>query len=580
MFCSKCGNQLPDSAAFCDKCGQKVEIKMLNPTKAELKQAITKGISNGSTSQLSQVTVRKKPIIPIIAAVSAIALCFALCMLFFVKPKTNSSENGSLVLVYDSNQKITRIVYNDALLDDYLQGNESNSSCESSLDGNTYAINGKDRTLYIIDVQGLKTVAYDVNEFSLSYNGKGLIYSDTEENIFMYDCVKKEKTRISNNNLGRVSNLCISPDGQSAAYTEYSDGEYVMYSYAENEKNKVAKNMLPLAVSNKSASYFACDSSDCLYYIDSLGEKEKIASSFTSMGYVLNKNNTEIIFYDGEWYDEGRYYYFSNDEKVMLYDKITSSFDDYSYNLPYFICPNNTIDKKYVTSYGFCGTYSIIPSESLKSGAVYLYENDALTGSCNLITIDSECEKKKIRVNPINNSGSIYFNGNILSYDGHIYKYDTTLDELKGIYSIDFDTCDNLIVSNGGQTIYYTRNRQVYCAHDAYGNGSYKEVDLNTYNTYSTYGYVESMMLLKDRYLLFTLQEKTYISDNGSEPVETSVEFPKFLSDVNSEGSTNYTYVNSMVFSEDYNEYESDIYILKPDGESELVAENGSYVNY
>lgn len=169
MFCSKCGNQLPDSAAFCDKCGQKVEIKMLNPTKAELKQAITKGISNGSTSQLSQVTVRKKPIIPIIAAVSAIALCFALCMLFFVKPKTNSSENGSLVLVYDSNQKITRIVYNDALLDDYLQGNESNSSCESSLDGNTYAINGKDRTLYIIDVQGLKTVAYDVNEFSLSY---------------------------------------------------------------------------------------------------------------------------------------------------------------------------------------------------------------------------------------------------------------------------------------------------------------------------------------------------------------------------------------------------------------------------
>lgn len=79
-------------------------------------------------------------------------------------------------------------------------------------------------------------------------------------------------------------------------------------------------------------------------------------------------------------------------------------------------------------------------------------------------------------------------------------------------------------------------------------------------------------MLLKDRYLLFTLQEKTYISDNGSEPVETSVEFPRFLSDVNSEGSTNYTYVNSMVYSEYYGIYDNDVYILKPNGEIELVA--------
>lgn len=573
MFCSKCGNQLPDSAAFCDKCGQKVEIKMLNPTKAELNQAITKDNSIGSTSQLSQATasnVRKKPIIPIIAVVAAMALCVALCLLFFVKPKTNFSENGSLVLVYDSNPKITRIVYNDVLLDDYLQGDESRSNCESSLDGNTYAVNGKDKTLYIIDAQGLKTVAYDVEKFSLSYNGKGMIYSDTEENLFMYDCVNKEKTRISNNILNLETSFCISPDGQSAAYTEYDDGEYVMYSYVEKEKNKVAKNILPLTISDNASDYFAFDSDDNLYYLNKLGEKEKIASSFTSLEYAVNKNNTEIIFYDG-WYDEGRYYFASADGKIMLYDKIQSS-DNSDFYLPAIIIPNNTLNKSFRTFYSEI-PYKIIPSESLKLGAVYLYENNASTGSCNLITVDSKNEKKKMRINPIESFDDYYFNGNILSYGGHIYKFDSTTEELKGIYSLDFDVSDNLVVSNNGETIYYTKYGHVYCARDAYGNGQYEERELGVSHN------VDRMMLLKGRYLLFESNDKMYISDNGGEPMKVSVEPRYFLSDQRTSNNSNYTYINSMVYSEKYYDNTSDIYILKPDGESELIAENGKYVN-
>lgn len=580
MFCSKCGNQLPDSAAFCDKCGQKVEIEMLNPTKAELKQAITKDISNGSTSQLPQATVRKKPVILIIAAVTATVLCVALCLLFFVKPKTNSSETGSLVLVYDSNQKITRIVYNDALLDDYFQGDESHSNFESSLDGNTYVINSKDRTLYIIDVHGLKTVAYDVDEFSLSYNGKGLIYLDAEENIFIYDCVKKEKTRIAHDNLNQITCLCISPDGKSAAFSEYVDGEYIMYSYVENEKQKVGKNILPLAISDNAANYFVyASNSDCyLYYMDSHGEKERIASSFNTIGCVLNKNNTEIIFYDGDWFDDdGRYYYFSSlsGEKIMLFNREKSSYDAYTF--PPFICPNDTLFREYSVyyesgAYGF-GTSKIVSSESLRNGAVYLYEENTSTESCTLITVDSEGEKKKMRINPIESFDDYYFNGNILSYGGHIYKYDSTIEELKGIYSLDFDVSDNLVVSNNGETIYYTKYGHVYCARDAYGNGQYEERELGVSHN------VDRMMLLKGRYLLFESNDKMYISDNGGEPMKVSVEPRYFLSDQRTSNNSNYTYINSMVYSEKYYDNTSDIYILKPDGESELIAENGKYVN-
>lgn len=582
MFCSKCGNQLPEDAAFCNVCGQKVEVKILNPTESELNKVITVTTPSGTDNKAprrsrnqkngSAAVCHRKLVFPVIIAVAAAVICAVVYLLFFVKPKDNFPQNGSLVLVYDSNQKITKIVYNDSLLDDYLQGDESTSNCESSLDGNTYAVNGKDKTLYIIDGQGLKTVAYDVKNFSLSYNGKGLIYSDAEENIFMYDCVNKEKTRISNNNSNQIMSLCISPDGHSAAYTEYDDGEYVMYSYVENEKSKVAKNIFPLALSDNATNYFVYDSNDSLYYMDSYGEKEKLASSCNALvgGYVLNKNNTEIIFYDGDWYDDGRYYFFSSSgEKIMLFDKASSSYDDYE--LPKFIYPNNTLFKKYTTYYEV-GACKIIPSESLKRGAVYLYENNASTGSCNLITVDSKNEKKKMRINPIESFDDYYFNGNILSYGGHIYKYDSTTEEIKGIYSIDFDTCDNLIVSNGGQTIYYTKKGYVYCAYDAYGNGKYKEKEIGDFS------YIDKMTLLKGRYLLFESNDQMYISDNGEEPMKILAEPQYFLSDQRTGIRSNYTYIDSMVYSEDY--YESDVYILKPNGESELVAENGSYVNY
>lgn len=591
MFCSKCGNQLPEGAAFCNKCGQKVEIKILNPTESEVKQTnIETPVLTSNTDTVTQpqsqvngpvTAARKKSVFPVvIAAVVVIVLCAVLYLLFFKKTKTVFSENGSLVLAYDSNQKITRIVYNDVLLDNYLHGDESYSKCESSLDGNTYVIKGKDRTLYIIDAQGIKTIAYDVNEFSLSYNGNGLIYSDAEENIFIYDCINKEKTKITHDNSNHVMCLCISPDGQSAAYTEYDDGEYVLYSYVENEKQKVGKNILPLAISDNAANYFVyASNSDCyLYYMDSHGEKERIASSFNTIGCVLNKNNTEIMFYDGDWFDDdGRYYYFSSSsgEKIMLFDKERSSYDAYTF--PPFICPNDTLFREYSVyyesgAYG-SGTSKIVSSESLRNGAVYLYEENTSTESCNLITVDSEGEKKKMRINPIENFDDFYFNGNILSYSGHIYKYDITTDELEGIYSLDFDTCDNLIVSNGGQTIYYTRNGHVYCAHDAYASGKYEEKELGVSRN------VDRMILLKGRYLLFESNDKMYISDNGGEPMKVSAKAQFFLSDQRTSNSSNYTYINSMVYSEKYYENESDIYILKPDGESELIAENGKYVN-
>ncbi len=38
MFCSKCGNELPEGSRFCNKCGNEIKISLDNVTKETTKK--------------------------------------------------------------------------------------------------------------------------------------------------------------------------------------------------------------------------------------------------------------------------------------------------------------------------------------------------------------------------------------------------------------------------------------------------------------------------------------------------------------------------------------------------------------
>lgn len=567
MFCSKCGKQLIDGSAFCDKCGQKVEMNMVNPVTAEVEETdienvILTAIDNDMIqpqiqTNTSVASVRKRLIIPvaIVAAIVAV-LCVVLCLMFFKKAETAYTKTGSLVLVYDSNEDITHAVCNNVLLKDYFQGDESYTYFESSLDKNVYAVKGHDRTLYVVNEKGIQFVDYDVVTFSLSYDGKGLTYVDFDGNVIIYDCDQKEKTIIADDYTTKElypHYLCISPDGKSAAFSTYLDNEYVMYLYVNGKNKIVSKNIFPIAICNNGESCFAHDQNKNLYYIKD-GEMQNISSSYIYEGNIFNKENDEIVY--SEQYDGGysTFYFSANGGKTEIFNSNDGLMCEVLY-------PNNMIKRKNPSM-------KIIPSDSLTNGGVYLQVFDKMTFEGNMVTISKNGEIKRTpsTYSPIfsDSDHKYYLSNGILVYNYAVYKNNEKTDIRELISGIEEYT-----VCNNGRNLYYTRNNaDTDSCKLCYSNIDGKNEIIICDDVVND---IELMRILDDKYFLFAdTDDNVYISDNGGEKRAVSAGFDCYytLSDVT---DSTYTMVYYSTIETERYDRKINEYILKPDGSSELI---------
>lgn len=67
MFCSKCGNQMPDTAKFCNKCGQAVQER-------------DKGEEKPVGKKKSKIIVRIVLVLAIMVVIAAIVIVRLLCV--------------------------------------------------------------------------------------------------------------------------------------------------------------------------------------------------------------------------------------------------------------------------------------------------------------------------------------------------------------------------------------------------------------------------------------------------------------------------------------------------------------------
>lgn len=584
MFCSKCGAKISDDAVFCNNCGSKREVtsqkndntnNVLTMEESAPQNNYTQPANNPHIEKVAKVssgaTAKKKTkvLMPVIVFAIVAAICVFFVLMLASSSGGNSSENGTMVLLYDFSDNVTHIVFNNKLIDDTIQGDVSSNYCESSIGGGVYVLKGNDNTLYIIDHQGVKSVAYDIDEFALSWGGNGLVYADEEGSISFYDRITKDKIRIAKDCAKGENNsyhLCVSPNGKSVTYTDYSDGEYVMYSYSNDEKNRVARNILPLAVADNSDGYFARDTGNGLYYIDKTGEKEKISSSFYGICY-FNEGGNEIIFMEEDSSDISKYYYFSaGGEKSKLYDG-----KSYSYCKVYY--PNNTLYRKRTD----CSIY-IIPSKTLMDGAIYLQESTGVEYSSgytsNMIYVNKIGEKDTIPCPTLRYfNDDYYFNNGVFVYEGKIYKGGKS--EQIGIEGI-----GNYVVSNSGKGIYYTR----YEASTESVNLYYSTIDgHNEVKLYNDIGRSSSleMKVLDDRYLLFSIGKSLYISDNGGEKKNLSDHYIYIHPDKCASQTNNRTYFKGMAYvSYDKDNHENNVCILSSETNSTQILENISNPEY
>lgn len=575
MFCSKCGNKINKNAIFCDRCGERVEIKTFNSRETEIEQTnIVNIVPTEKFNSLIQkqihknnfvVSACKKPIIPILIVITvAVILCVVLSMLFGGRSEDVSSEIGSLVLVYDSKNNITRVVYNNELLENYIPGDAtvprrsgltlSPVYCESSLDRKIYAITDENSDLYIIDEKGIQFVAHYVKDFSISYNGKGLSYIDYDGNLMLFNCTKKESRKIDSAN--SIEDFCISPDGQCVAYYKNDNGEYIMYSYTKGKTGIIAEGVKPIAVSEYALGYFALDKSD-LYYISQEGVKEKIGSC---MELCFNQKNSELIYCESLSNNSKWYYFSASEGKISFFDT------DTDWRTIKVLYNNNLYNSIY---------FRVVPCDSLKNGSIYFSKYDIVTDSYNLIMINDKCEKEEsnpISFKGLNNASSgynysgrsyYYFKNELLVYDNCFFKNGKE-EEIMAFK--DIDNVYAYRVSDNGESIYYI-------TYD--GNLYYSNINSNqSIEIYRGSNFLRRLNILQDHYLLFeTDANEIYITDNSGEVKKVASGYKKFF-DVISEKVNNINtydayvsfYTSSMVYRIDDN-----IYILKPDGTSELI---------
>lgn len=76
MWCSKCGNELPDNAKFCDKCGNKIEVNMAEANKTEA--------NVGRVNMASTFGAAQKLPAGVIAGIGAVAVAFVVLAVIVV----------------------------------------------------------------------------------------------------------------------------------------------------------------------------------------------------------------------------------------------------------------------------------------------------------------------------------------------------------------------------------------------------------------------------------------------------------------------------------------------------------------
>ena len=509
MFCSKCGAQLKEEDTFCSSCGAKTDRPKKNAVQKTVKASET---DPDVGAENSGITVKRTPKVGIIIAVLIAAA--ALCALGLILAFGNGSGSGSfserdsaVVFVYDLKEKETHIIYNNKLLNDTIQGDVGISDCESSLSGSVYALVGGDKTLYLIDEKGVRTVAYDVINYFLSYSGNGMVYADSEGDVFLYDCKKGENTKIAKDcSFGDNCYLCISPDGKSAAFADHSDDEYTMYVFSNGEKSRAGKRMIPLTISDGAKDFFVTNTDKNLYYLNKDGEKEKLASSIGNECYINSLNN-EIVYFEISDGSYVYYYYSVGEEKNRIYE---DHYDGYtSVYVP--------IDTENRSSYLYA---HILPSQTLRNGAIYLcnasYDSD-------FAYVNEKGEKEKIRCSE-DNAGwynNYYFKNGTFIFNG--MKIQNGKPSNTGsVISENDDSIEKVLFVNDGKNAYYTK----YVKSDDNKSGEtrlyYSDADgSNELELYKTPYDADSVdiTVCNDKFLLFTVNDSSlYISENGSEP--------------------------------------------------------------
>ena len=333
--------------------------------------------------------------------------------------------------------------------------------------------------LYVLNGKKIQKVAEDVVSYDMSVTGKSIAYMTRNDRdaefepetytLNLYTVGNKKTAKVSSD-VGKTS-VELSPDGKSVAYfegdfeinaeeKEYT-AEYELMLYSGKKSTKITDKEVRLAgISNGGKYIYAiriekkedADTEYSLYCYNKKGEGTKIKAVDTDYEFFLNKDHTQILFYN-----EGKTYIANkNKEPIRASSKVirlmtpdTAKYITNSYTYPV----KNLFDQIYICS----------DRETTALGYTYTY--DAYL----------------IKKNPEKNKRLIANATSIAMDDSAEYLYYTTKsDDLKCAKISDGDKAatkakeiaqdvDSFLVTSNRKLVYFISDDNLYCVNGKKG---------------------------------------------------------------------------------------------------------------
>ena len=282
MKCSYCGKNNKPGAVVCKRCGiglppdPSMKAEDASPERLSSLEPNGKKANEGS---------KKKAVLIAIAVIMAL-LALAIAVFVLTRPgnvvlpvKNAYTVNGTAV-VYGGEPIVpetTRIAFAKAAPD----GSRAGMLCENG-------------SLYVCHKGENRMLAKDVTDFTVTSDGKHIVYIDRSGMLWIVDCSKAENAPVSISNDRVQPGFAVSPDGNTVIFNKAADE--TLYIYMKGGVKKLADKMSPVAVSNGAKIIYAYSPADnSLYSVSKRGKTAFIRNGLTNDMY-LNASHDEIVF--------------------------------------------------------------------------------------------------------------------------------------------------------------------------------------------------------------------------------------------------------------------------------------------
>ena len=333
-FCSQCGARLPEEpqksvliteeglretsapepAASGEAPAEPVAEPILQPTADSFGEtpslpaeqpsfSIRRGEELHSEEYVRQSRKSVWKFVTLIAIASALVLSFVwgLSFLHNLREKAVTRVKDSVCVMESDNDEIIGVSHSGRQVklktDSHIAAAQDKSLFQKSADGSKLVFLDSAKVLRLFDGTRFTTVAEEVQEYRISFDGSGVAYTNTDNDLFLYRKGKAQRVA------ARVSEgcFCLSPDGETLAYVREEGGAYLACFFNSKERT-IAKDAVPFAISNGgSYVYYYTTLSKGVVYVQKGGNqdsRQKLLDIFP-VAYCCNENGEQILLTDG-----------------------------------------------------------------------------------------------------------------------------------------------------------------------------------------------------------------------------------------------------------------------------------------